>query len=140
MSDTTAIVSNDTINHVTDSINVNDGFICTVDSESVSGKVTIANALSDAEPLTSLGTDHFVMTDIITTPGVRTNTGEVCTNVYIVTKDGNIYMSQSTGIARSAAQIVTLFNGDFGDGLETSVIEKKLRNGNTMKSLHFYVE
>lgn len=134
MTDNTAIATT----NANDTINVNDGYICTVNRDTAEGKLTVANALADADPLSGIGDEHFTLKDVITLPGLRSNTGEQCVNVYLVTDDGRILMSQSTGIARSASQITALFDGDFGDGVETSVVSKKLRNGNTMKSLHFY--
>lgn len=88
--------------------------------------------------MADLGDEKFILTDVVTTPGVRTRTGEVCTNVYLISAEGKIYMSQSDGIKRSAQQIVGLFNGDFGEGIEVAVIAKELKSGNTLKTLHFY--
>lgn len=119
-------------------LNIPNGYICTVDRSTREGTIKVANALSDAESLADLGDAHFTLTDIITTPGVRTRTGEVCTNVYLVSDNGRIFMSQSDGIKRSAQQIVGLFNGDFGEGIEVGVIAKQLKSGNTLKTLHFY--
>lgn len=120
-------------------LNIPDGYICTVDRTTREGIIKVANALSDAASLAEIGDKHFKLKDVITTPGVRSRTGEICTNTYMIDSEGNIYMTQSDGIKRSAQQIVGLFNGDFGeDGIEVSVIEKKLNNGNTLKTLHFY--
>lgn len=120
------------------SLNIPDGYICTIDRTSRDGLIKLANALSDAESLSDFGDEHFTLTDVITTPGVRTRTGEVCTNTYLVLDNGTILMSQSDGIKRSAMQIVGIFGGEFGDGIEVSVVSKALKNGNTMKTLHFY--
>jgi hypothetical protein len=120
-------------------LNIPNGYICTVDRTTREGTIKIANALSDAASLAEIGDKHFNLVDVITTPGVRNRTGEICTNTYLIDSDGNIYMTQSDGLKRSAQQIVGLFNGDFGeDGIEVAVIEKKLNNGNTLKTLHFY--
>lgn len=120
-------------------LNIPNGYICTVDRTTREGTIKIANALSDAASLVEIGDKHFNLVDVITTPGVRTRTGEVCTNTYLIDSEGNIYMTQSDGLKRSAQQIVGLFNSDFGeDGIEVAVIEKKLNNGNTLKTLHFY--
>lgn len=120
-------------------LNIPTGYICTVDRTTREGTIKIANALSDAASLAEIGDKHFNLVDIITTPGIRTRTGEVCTNTYLIDSEGNIYMTQSDGLKRSAQQIAGLFNYDFGeDGIEVSVIEKKLNNGNTLKTLHFY--
>lgn len=119
--------------------NIPSGYICTVDRTTREGTIKVANALSDAVSLKEIGDKHFKLVDVLTTPGVRSRTGEVCTNTYLIDADNNMYMTQSDGIKRSAQQIVGLFNGDFGeDGIEVSVVEKKLNNDNTLKTLHFY--
>lgn len=119
--------------------NIPSGYICTVDRTTREGTIKVANALSDAVSLKEIGNKHFKLVDVLTTPGVRSRTGEVCTNTYLIDVDNNMYMTQSDGIKRSAQQIVGLFNGDFGeDGIEVSVVEKKLNNDNTLKTLHFY--
>lgn len=119
--------------------NIPSGYICTVDRTTREGTIKVANALSDAVSLKEIGDKHFKLVDVITTPGVRSRTGEFCTNTYLIDADDNMYMTQSDGIKRSAQQIVGLFNGDFGeDGIEVSVVEKKLNNDNTLKTLHFY--
>ena len=122
----------------TTELDIPNGYICTIDRTSREGVIKVANALSDAESLADFGDAHFTLTDVITTPGVRTRTGEVCTNVYLVTADGTILMSQSDGIKRSVQQIVGLFGGDFGDGIEVAVVTKQLKSGNSLKTLHFY--
>ena len=120
-------------------LNIPNGYICTVDRDSREGTIKIANALSDASSLAAHGDEHFHLVDVITTPGVRTRTGEECINTYLITAEGEILMSQSNGIARSAQQIVGLFNGDFGEeGIEVAVVTKELRNGNSLKTLHFF--
>lgn len=119
--------------------NIPSGYICTVDRTTREGTIKVANALSDAISLKEIGDKHFKLMDVLTTPGVRSRTGEVCTNTYLIDADDIVYMTQSDGIKRSAQQIVGLFNGCFGeDGIEVSVVEKKLNNDNTLKTLHFY--
>lgn len=131
---TTVLADSDTVE-----LNIPKGYICTVDRTTREGTIKVANALSDATSLAEIGDKHFNLVDVITTPGVRTRNGEVCTNTFLIDSDGNIYMTQSDGLKRSAQQIVGLFNGDFGEnGIEVAVIEKKLNNGNTLKTLHFY--
>lgn len=131
--------TNELANTDTVELNIPSGYICTVDRTTREGTIKVANALSDAVSLKEIGNKHFKLMDVITTPGVRSRTGEVCTNTYLIDADDNMYMTQSDGIKRSAQQIVGLFNGDFGeDGIEVSVVEKKLNNDNTLKTLHFY--
>lgn len=134
-----ANVENNTLANTNSSnIEIPNGYICTVDTSDVKGKTTLLNALSDAESLADLGDKKFTLVDVVTMPGVRTRTGEVCTNVYLISSDNHIYMSQSDGIKRSAQQVVGLFGGDFGEGIEVGVVTKQLKSGNTLKTLHFY--
>lgn len=126
------------VNPTANELDIPNGYICTVDRTSREGVIKVANALSDAESLADFGDEHFILTDVVTTPGVRTRTGEACTNVYLITAEGKILMSQSDGIKRSVLQIVGLFGGDFGDGIEVAVVSKALKSGNTLKTLHFY--
>ena len=131
--------TNELVNTDAMDFNIPSGYICTVDRTTREGTIKVANALSDAVSLKEIGDKHFKLVDVLTTPGVRSRTGEVCTNTYLIDADDNMYMTQSDGIKRSAQQIVGLFNGDFGeDGIEVSVVEKKLNNDNTLKTLHFY--
>lgn len=131
--------TNELANTVAMDFNIPSGYICTVDRTTREGTIKVANALSDAVSLKEIGDKHFKLVDVLTTPGVRSRTGEVCTNTYLIDADNNMYMTQSDGIKRSAQQIVGLFNGYFGeDGIEVSVVEKKLNNDNTLKTLHFY--
>lgn len=120
------------------SMDIPNGYICTVDRTTREGVIKVANALSDAVSLKDKGDEHFILTDVITTPGIRSRTSEPCTNTYLIDSEGTIYMTQSDGIKRSAQQIVGLFNGDFGEGVDVAVISKELGNGNTLKTLHFY--
>lgn len=119
-------------------LNIPQGYICTVDTSTREGTIKVANALSDAQSLTEIGNERFTLVDVVTTPGVRTRTGEQCVNVYLISTDGSIYMSQSEGIKRSVIQMVGLFNGDLGSGVDVQVVAKTLANGNTLKTLHFY--
>lgn len=132
------VENNELANIDTIELDIPDGYICTVDRSTREGIIKVANALSDAESLHDFGDKKFILTDVITTPGVRNRTGEVCTNTYLITSDNEILMSQSDGIKRSAQQIVGLFGGNFGEGIEVAVVSKKLKNGNELKTLHFY--
>lgn len=116
--------------------------VCTVDTSTREGAITVVNALSDAQSLADYVAEdmdaHFVITDVIMTEGERNRTGETCTNTYLILNTGEILMSQSDGIKRSIIQFLSVLGGNFGDGIEVSVTTKNLKNGNTMKSLHFY--
>lgn len=118
------------------------GYINSVDMNSVEGKIAVANAVNNASSLkTKTGVMEIV--DCITLPGVRVGRNNMpdtpCTNVYLIDKNGDAWFSQSDGIARSVRLIASLFP-DFGkslpDGaLKVRVVEQELPNGNTLKTL-----
>lgn len=116
--------------------NVNStNYISTFTAEDRAGKIKLANALNNADSLVNVS--KFTLVDVIMTPGKRSRTGEPCTNTYLISSDGNVYMTQSEGVCRSAQQLISLFGCDFGDGIDVEVIERTLSNGNTLKSLKF---
>lgn len=110
-------------------------YISTFTAEDREGKIKLANALNNADSLVNVS--NFTLVDVIMTPGKRSRTGESCTNTYLISSDGNVYMTQSEGVCRSAQQLISLFGCDFGDGIDVEVIERSLSNGNTLKSLKF---
>ena len=110
-------------------------YISTFTAEDRAGKIKLANALNNSDSLVNVS--KFTLVDVIMTPGKRSRTGEPCTNTYLISSDGNVYMTQSEGVCRSAQQLISLFGCDFGDGIDVEVIERSLSNGNTLKSLKF---
>ena len=119
-----------------------EGFICTISRDDFDGQMVIMNALNGSDSLAQHVNERLNITGIITTPGVRSRTGEVCTNTFLVLEDGTSLMSQSDGVADSARAIVAIFRQSDGtvkfgpDGvLPVTCIEIKLSNGNTMKKL-----
>ena len=118
----------------------------TCDLEDRRGKNAILRALNDAESLAQAVKpgDVLEVVDFAVTPGIRrsrqANVPDAeCCNVYILTKDGRAFMTQSDGIARSVQQIVALYpNGfrDLEDGcIKLTVRSRELMSGNTVKSL-----
>lgn len=117
--------------------NVNStNLIMTVNTDSVEGKLAVANAISAAAPLKDMD-EEFKIADIIQTQGKRAQSDEPCINTYIITTDGEAFFSQSEGVARSAALIAGLFEGDFGEGVPCRTCEQKLDNGRTLRTLKF---
>ena len=135
--------------------------INTLNTDTFDGKITALNALNNAVSLKD-ATNPLKICDCIALPGVRkgrnntsdtecrialpgvrkgrNNTADTeCQNTYLIDVDGNAYFTQSDGIARSVRMIYMLFP-DFGKSsdvgyLKVRVVEKKLPNGNTIKSL-----
>lgn len=114
---------------------VGNDYFCTVDTATLEGKKVAANAVNAATSLKDLGDKKFTLVDVVTTPGVRSQTGESCVNVYLIDNKGNAYFSQSTGIFRSAQNLAGIFNGDFGDGIDVQVVSTPTNGGNTVKTL-----
>lgn len=119
-----------------------DGYICTIDRGTFEGQMSIMNALNGSGSLADHVNEVICVTGIITTPGVRSRTGEACTNTFLVLEDGSSLMSQSDGVAACARAIVAIFRDANGvvrlgpDGvLPLRCVEQALKNGNTMKKL-----
>ena len=139
----TSIVQAETTQGITVN-NFNEGVFTTADRESESGKKSILKALNNAGSLAEIGDEPIKVTDVVITPGIRKAraVGQVdtpCVNVYLVTLEGEAYMTQSDGIARSVQNILTLYPL-FGRStpagyLEVQVVSRVLPNGNTLKSL-----
>lgn len=129
MSETTEIVTND--------FNISEGFICTLDRTSTEGKVAIAKALNGSEPLKEHMNEVLHLAGVITTPGVRAQSGANCTNNYLVLDDGKVLFSQSDGVTRSLKVIAALWGGDLHDGktVDVKCISQNLTNGNTLKTI-----
>lgn len=110
--------------------------ICTMDISTFDGKRAIINARNTATSLASLGDKPFTVTGAYVTPGVRSQTGQKCANVYLFAKDGKTYFSQSEGIYRSVLDIFDMFP-DFNapDGLTVAVKQTALGGGRSLKSL-----
>ena len=116
--------------------------INTLNTDTFDGKITALNALNNAVSLKDANSSLKIC-DCIALPGVRkgrNNTADTeCQNTYLIDVDGKAYFTQSDGIARSVRMIYMLFP-DFGKSsdvgyLKIRVVEKKLPNGNTIKSL-----
>ncbi len=115
------------------------GFICTVDITTMEGKLDVMNALNGSTALSEHEGETLMVKNIVTTAGVRSRTGEACTNTHLILADGTTLFSQSDGVKRSVEVLVALFtiNGvcDFGDGIPVKLVSQKLNNGNTLKTL-----
>lgn len=113
-------------------------FICTVDNRTFEGKRAIVNARNSAKSLNSYGEGKRLdVVGVYTTPAIRSQTGQPCTNVYLFTADGNTYFTQSEGINRSILDIVDMFpdmNAENG-GIPVVVNSTALSGGKSIKSL-----
>lgn len=105
------------------------------------GIVRIFNAEEDGTSLNDSGLTELVLDGIIIRPGVRVDpvhgTRTPCANTILMATDGNNYVSQSNGIARSAARIIHLYEklGWPEEGLPVRVTENKLDGRRSYKKL-----
>ena len=111
-------------------------YICTMDNSTFEGKCAIVNARNNALSLNGRGAEPLTVIGAYITPGVRSQTGQKCANVYLFGKDGKTYFSQSQGIYRSVLDIYDMFP-DFNapDGITVAVKETPLGGGRSTKSL-----
>lgn len=110
--------------------------ICTIDNSTFEGKRAIVNARNSALSLNGVGDTPITVIGAYTAPGVRSQNGQKCVNVYLFAKDGKTYFSQSRGIYRSVLDIYDMFP-DFNapDGILVTVKETPLGGGKSTKSL-----
>lgn len=129
MNDTTV---NETARNTAD----NYRYICTMDDSTFEGKRAIVNARNSAVSLNAHGAEPLTVVGAYIAPGVRSQTGQKCANVYLFGNDGNTYFSQSQGIYRSVLDIYDVFP-DFNapDGITVVVKQTALGGGRFTKSL-----
>lgn len=125
-----------TVNETAQNIAESYRYICTMDNSTFEGKRAIVNARNSALSLSGHGADPLTVVGVYIAPGVRSQTGQKCANVYLFGKDGNTYFSQSQGIYRSVLDIYDMFP-DFNapDGITVVVKQTPLGGGRCTKSL-----
>lgn len=111
-------------------------YICTMDNSTFEGKRAIVNARNNALSLNAIGETPLTVIGAYTAPGVRSQTGQKCVNVYLFANDGNTYFSQSQGVYRSVLDIYDMFP-DFNapNGIPVAVKKTLLDGGKSTKSL-----
>lgn len=121
----------------------NTNMISTINTGTMQDRITVYNALNNAMSLAQADDAVLSIVNIIIMPGVRKGRNgqpdTECVNTYLIDTDDNAWFTQSDGIARSAKSLITMF---FSAGLVSKenplaikVMEQKLQNGNTIKSL-----
>lgn len=127
---------NDTVNETAQNTADNYRYICTMDDSTFQGKRAIVNARNSAVSLNGHGAEPLTVIGVYIAPGVRSQTGQKCANVYLFGKDGKTYFSQSQGIYRSVLDIYDVFP-DFNapDGITVVVKQTALGGGRFTKSL-----
>lgn len=125
-----------TVNETAQNTAGNYRYICTMDNSTFEGKCAIVNARNNALSLNGIGDTPLTVIGAYTAPGVRSQTGQKCVNVYLFANDGNTYFSQSQGIYRSVLDIYDMFP-DFNapNGIPVAVKTTPLGGGRSTKSL-----
>lgn len=125
-----------TVNETAQNTADNYRYICTMDDSTFEGKRAIVNARNSAVSLNARGAEPLTVIGAYIAPGVRSQTGQKCANVYLFGKDGKTYFSQSQGIYHSVLDIYDVFH-DFNapDGITVVVKETALGGGRFTKSL-----
>lgn len=125
-----------TVNETAQNTADNYRYICTMDDSTFEGKRAIVNARSTALSLNGIGDTPLIVVGAYIVPGVRSQTGQKCANVYLFANDGKAYFSQSQGIYRSVLDIYDMFP-DFNapDGIPVAVKQAPLDGGRFTKSL-----
>lgn len=122
-------------------------YINTIDlAASTENKVKVANAVNAAVSLNGHEGEVLHVSGVITMPGVRRGRNGApdteCTNVYLVCDTGEVFFTQSSGVARSVNFIVALFpDCDAGSGYIPVICkEQQMPNGNSLKTLEIVDE
>lgn len=125
-----------TVNETAQNTADNYRYICTMDDSTFDGKRAIVNARNSAVSLNARGAEPLTVIGAYIAPGVRSQTGQKCANVYLFGKDGKTYFSQSQGIYHSVLDIYDMFH-DFNapDGITVVVKQTPLGGGRSTKSL-----
>lgn len=125
-----------TVNETAQNTADNYRYICTMDDSTFEGKRAIVNARNNALSLNGIGDTPLIVVGAYIVPGVRSQTGQKCANVYLFANDGKTYFSQSQGIYRSVLDIYDMFP-DFNapDGIPVAVKQTPLGGGRSTKSL-----
>ena len=123
--------------------NIPRGYICTLDIDTIDGKIKLAEALNGAGTMKDKVGETLRVVDIVTTPGKRSRDDSDCTNTYLILEDGTCLFSQSDGIAKSVQYLVGIFTdrstGKMMDlidnGVGFMIKSQVLPNDNTLKTI-----
>lgn len=112
----------------------------TFNTEALENRVKMFNARNNARSLTEIGNDPIQVEDVMSEIGVRSRSGLPCQNTYLFLTNGDIYLTQSNGIARSVNELVEMLNGDIKANstngfVEVQVQEAALSGDRTYKQL-----
>lgn len=96
----------------------------------------VFNATTNSDSLNDHLGEPITLKGAFLNRGVRRSYGGgedvECVNTYIVDERGNSYFSQSAGVARDMANLITLYGGDI-EGLTIMIGEREIGGGRSMK-------
>lgn len=96
----------------------------------------VFNATTNSESLNEHLGEQITLKGAFLNRGVRKAFGggedTECINTYIIDANGKSYFSQSVGVARDIANLITLYGGDI-EGLTIMVGEREIGGGRAMK-------
>lgn len=101
--------------------------IITFDPHVPANRVRMFNARNNATSLKSLGDTPINIVDVMTQVGVRTRSGNPCQNTYLFTDDGNVYFTQSNGIAKTVNELVDMVEGNFKDNTTNGYVKVQMK-------------
>lgn len=112
----------------------------TFDNQDPKNRVKIFNAHNSAVSLTSVGEKPFKIVDVLAEVGTRARSNSVCQNTYLFTDDGNVFFTQSNGIAKTTNELVEMVKGDFKANTSNGYVVvrlavSKLSGGRSYKQL-----
>lgn len=112
----------------------------TIKAETVQDKLTIASMLTAAESLNGHEGEVFTLTQVFFKPGIRKGRDgmpdQECSDTYLLTADGIVYFSKSSGINRSVRNILMcLPDLNAPEGVKVKVDKIELGGGRTYKQL-----
>lgn len=137
-------MSNELVKTNNTDIVIPEGSFNTVDMSTFEGAMKLTNAINNSQSLAQYVEDNnnpvLTVVDIVVTPGIRKSRDEripdaECEDTRLILADGTSLLSQSGGIARSARFIAGFVGSVLHEGIKIRVVEQKLRNGNTIKTL-----
>ena len=124
------------------SVNVYDvAAYSTIANDSVDSGLKLAAMLNAAVSLNGHENQEFVLVDVLFKPGVRKGRNGMpdmeCTDVYMLTYDGEVFFSQSMGVARSVRNLLAMVPSlNKPEGVRVRLETSTTQNGNTIKYLN----
>lgn len=99
----------------------------TFPDSTLDARVKIFNAHRNAKSLASLADAEIEVVNVLAEVGKRARTNVPCQNTYLFTGDGEIYFTQSTGIADTINELMSMVNGDISGETSKGYIKVRVK-------------